>query len=57
MATGVRPDWDGSMAAGGVPAAAYLAYTILLESGEGVYIAYNPYEGPVPAILPGPPAG
>ena len=45
------------MAQNGVPAAAYIAYTILLEDGAGVYIAYNPYEGPVPATLPDPPAG
>lgn len=55
--TGAQPDWDGSMAQNSVPAAAFLAYTIFDEEGLGVYVAYNPYEGPVPAILPNPPQG
>lgn len=56
-AAGIQPDWDGSMAQDGVPAAAYLSYTVISDDGSGVYIAYNPYEGPVPAILPDPPSG
>lgn len=54
---GVQPDWDGQMAAYNTPAAAYLSYTVYDKNGRGVYIAYNPYEGPVPAVLPGPPQG
>ena len=55
--TDAQPDWDGSQAQNGVPAAAYLAYTIFEQGGLGVYVAYNPYEGPVPATLPSPPEG
>lgn len=42
------PDWDNG---------SYLAYGIYEPDGSGVYIAYNPYGGPVPAILPPPPYG
>lgn len=54
---GRQPDWTGDMAASGVPGAAYLAYSVFGATGSAVYIAYNPYEGPVPAILPQPPLG
>ena len=45
------------MATSGVPGAAYLAYSIHGSKGKAVYVALNPYEGPVPATLPDPPAG
>ena len=57
LSAGVQPDWDGGMAHNGVPAAAYLAYRVYSPDGTGICIAYNPYEGPVPATLPGAPAG
>ena len=54
---GSQPDWLGDLAQSGVPGAAYQAYAAHEKDGSSIYVAYNPYEGPVPAILPDPPVG